>query len=384
MGSVGMVKFAPYAAGWLSNPYDEYRELRSQDPVHWSEELGHWVLTRYGDIVSVLKDQRFSAAGRSPQRRWDRPTMMVTADPPDHARLRRPVNHRFTTGAIEGLRPRIQALADELIDAGSGNGTMDVVFDFARPLPGIIMSELLGVPPKDRKERPGPIARPSQGMSMAAGASQDAERREPFFQEALARHRETPSDDLLNDLLEAEAAGSIDSEETLDTAIILYIAGLETTVRTISTGVYQLLKHEEQLEALRRDPALITPATEEVLRYDSPVHAISRKAVEDVELGGRTIARGQKVLCMLAAANRDPDVFDHPDEMDIEREDNPHIAFGSAIHACLGGDLARLEIQIAIGTFVRRFPRLRLATDDLVWEGSFVIRGLRSLPVALD
>ena len=219
---------------------------------------------------------------------------------------------------------------------------------------------------------------------MEAGASKDAERREPFLQKALARHRETPSDDLLNDLLEAEAAGSIDSEETLDTAIILYIAGLETTVRTISTGVYQLLKHEEQLEALRRDPALITHATEEVLRYDSPVHAVSRKAVEDVELGGRTIARGQKVLCMLAAANRDPDVFDHPDEMDIEREDNPHIAFGSAIHACLGGDLARLEIQIAIGTLVRRFPRLRLAADNLVWEGSFVIRGLRSLPVALD
>ncbi len=379
-----MVKFAPHAAGWISNPYDEYRELRTQDPVHWSEELGHWVLTRYGDIVSVLKDQRFSAAGRSPQRRRDRPTMMVTADPPDHARLRRPVNHRFTATAIDELRPRIQALADELLDAGPRDGMMDVVADFARPFPQTIIGEMLGLEPEDGQARPAQAMLSSQNTSLEAGASKDAERREPFLQKALARHREAPLDDLLNDLLEAEAAGSMDSEETLDTAIILYIAGLETTVRTISTGVYHLLKHKEQLEALRRDPTLIAPVTEEVLRYDSPVHAISRKAQEDVELGGRTIARGQKVLLMLAAANRDPAVFDHPDELDIEREDNPHIAFGSAIHACLGGDLARLEIQIAIGTLVRRFPRLRLASEDLVWEGSFIIRGLKSLPVALD
>ncbi|MCI0849850.1 MAG: cytochrome P450 [Chloroflexi bacterium] len=379
-----MVKFAPHADGWISNPYDEYRELRTQDPVHWSEELEHWVLTRYGDIVSVLKDQRFSAAGRSPQRRRDRPTMMVTADPPDHARLRRPVNHRFTATAIDELRPRIQALADELLDAGPRDGMMDVVADFARPFPQTIIGEMLGLEPEDGQARPAQAMLSSQNTSLEAGASEDAERREPFLQKALARHREAPLDDLLNDLLEAEAAGSMDSEETLDTAIILYIAGLETTVRTISTGVYHLLKHKEQLEALRRDPTLIAPVTEEVLRYDSPVHAISRKAQEDVELGGRTIARGQKVLLMLAAANRDPDVFDHPDELDIEREENPHIAFGSAIHACLGGDLARLEIQIAIGTLVRRFPRLRLASEDLVWEGSFIIRGLKSLPVALD
>lgn len=374
-----MLRFDPSTAAWRANPYEQYLELRSEDPVHWSDVIEHWVLTRYDDVVAALKDSRLSAASRSPQRRWDRPTMMVTADLPDHTRLRKPVNHRFTAAVLEELRPRVQRLVDELLDAAEGDGAMDIVRDFAQPLPRTIMSEMLGLPAD--AVRPG--SRAVAGLTVPVGAGPDASPAQPLFEEALARHREVAADDLLGDLVAAEECGEMDADEVLDSAIILYIAGMETTVRTIAAGVYHLLSQPDQLAKLRSDPALIASATEELLRFDSPVQAISRKALEDVKLGGRTVTRGQKVFCVLAAANRDPEVFSDPERLDIEREENNHIAFGTGIHACLGSHLARLEVQLAIGTILRRFPALRLATDEVEWEGSYVIRGLRSLPVML-
>ncbi|MCH7697563.1 MAG: cytochrome P450 [Chloroflexi bacterium] len=385
------VTFVPNTPEWMADPHASYRELREQDPVHWSETLGHWVLTRYEDVASVLKDERFSAANRAPQRRWDRPTTMVTADPPDHGRLRKSVRHRFSLTSVNAQRPRIQEIVDQLLDAVEPASDMEVVQQLARPLPRTVMLELLGVPeptPSGSPNAPTPrVAEPHGGSSagsrlrgvpLAPGTAMPSE---AFFQEAIEKHREELTDDLLGELLKAETGREMSPEEVLDTAVILYGAGQETTAKMIANGLFQLLRHPAELEKLRGNPGLIDSATEELLRFDSPVHAITRRATEDVDVGGTTIQQGDKALCVLAAANHDPEVFHNPNELDISRANNPHIAFGTGIHACLGATLARVEIQIAIATMLARFPKLRLATDDVDWEGSFIIRGVASLPV---
>jgi cytochrome P450 len=347
---------------------------------------------RYEDVTSVLKDERFSAANRAPQRRLNRPTTMVTADPPDHTRLRKSLRHRFSLTAVNALRPRIQDIIDDLIERATPATEMDIVSQLAKPLPRTIMLELLGVPDPElvqAKSHQSPRAKSSsdesvpakpRGIPLAPGTAMPAE---AFFVEAIEKHREEAEDDLLGVLLEAEAGRRLSAEEVLDTATILYGAGQETTAKMIAAGFYHLLKNPEQLEKLRRDPTLIESATEEVLRYDAPAQAITRRAMADVAIGPQMVPKGQKVLCVLAAANRDPEVFDDPEQFDIERDPNPHVAFGSGIHACLGGTLARAEIQTVIRTILARFPNIELATDDVEWEGSFIIRGLARLPVAL-
>ena len=386
------VTFIPNTPEWMADPYTSYRELREQDPIHWSEALGHWVLTRYADVVSVLKDERFSAANRPPQRRWGRPTTMVTADPPDHGRLRKSVRHRFSLTAINAQRPRIQEIVDELLDVAEPPGEMDFVAQLSRPFPRTVMLGLLGVPDPllsgslHEATPPKPAAKDSgkgsklRGVALAPGTAMPGER---YFEEALEKHREELTDDLLGELLKAEAGREMSPEEVLDTAVILYAAGQETTAKMIANCLYHLLKNPDQLAALRADPSLLESTTEELLRFEAPAHAITRRATADVALGEETIRKGEKVLCILAAANRDPAVFDDPERLDITRESNPHIAFGTGIHACLGATLARVEIQIAIETMLSRYPKLRLTTDDVEWEGSFIIRGLASLHIAL-
>lgn len=385
------VIFDPSTPAWMADPYSAYQALRETEPVHWSDGLGHWVLTRYEDVVSVLRDARFTATNRPPQRRWERPTTMVTADPPDHGRLRKPVGHRFSLASVKALRPRIAQIVDGLLDVAGADGRMDVVTEFARPLPRAMISELMGVSFADGAGAKGAGASmsdlhpaPEQQGSSSRLATGLAMPTESAFSAAIAAHREELSDDLLQELIRAETGGEMTAEEVLDTAVILYGAGQETTAKMIGNAVYHLLQHPGQLDALRRDPALVEPATEELLRFDAPVHAISRRASEDVELGGRTIAAGDKALCFLAAADRDPEIFDQPEDLDIERADNPHVAFGVGVHACLGAALARAEIQLALAALVERYPRLRLANDAVEWEGSFIIRGVRTLPVLLS
>ncbi|MBM3139162.1 MAG: cytochrome P450 [Chloroflexi bacterium] len=382
------VRFAPNAE-WLADPQAQYRELRAQDPVHWSEELGHWVLTRYGDVVAVLKDRRFTAGNRPPQRRWGRATMMVTADPPEHARLRRPVTHRFSAGAIQQTRPRIQEVVDALLDEVEPRGEIDAVWDFARQLPRTIIAEMMGVPlepprltPRSGEPARDEMLRPPRREESSEPPTTEQDR---FFERALEAHRAELQDDLLQDLLASEAGHRLSAEEVLDTAVILYGAGQETTANMIGNGLLALLTHPEALAKLRREPGLAHSAADELLRFDSPVHTVRRKALEDVEIGGRTVREGDKVLCMLVAANHDPEVFAHPEQLDIERRDNYHVAFGSGVHTCLGGLLARAETEIAVSTLVRRYPELRLAVppEEIEWTGSFVIRGVKRLPVAL-
>ncbi len=382
------VTFVPTTPEWLADPFPSYRELREQDPVHWSEALGLWVLTRYEDVSLVLKDERFSAANRPPQRRLNRPTTMVTADPPDHGRLRKSVRYRFSLSAVNALRPRIQEIIDQLIEAAQPATEVDLVSQLAKPLPRTIMLELLGVPDpelvqaKIRSTPPASKAEPKKpkGIPLAPGTAMPGE---SFFQEAIEQHREELEDDLIGVLLEAETGHRLTPEEVLDTAVILYGAGQETTAKMIAGAFYHLLSNPAQLEKLRRDPSLIESATEELLRFDAPAQAITRRAMDDISIGEQTIRKGEKALCILAAADRDPEVFSDPEALNIVRDPNPHLAFGTGIHACLGATLARAEIQTVISTILARFPRIELATDDITWEGSFIIRGLASLPVVL-
>lgn len=386
---MAIAAFTPDAA-WLNDPHASYRKLREHEPVHWSEPLGHWVLTRYADVVTVLKDRRFTAGNWPPQRRWGRATMMVTADPPEHARLRRPVTHRFSAGSVQQMRPRIQQLVDALLDEVDGREQIDASWDFARQLPRTIIAEMMGVPLEPRRVTPrayeaaaddGPMLPPRR----EAGSEPEPTEQDRFFLRAIEAHREELADDVLNDLIESEAGHRLSAEEVLDTAVILYGAGQETTANVIGNGLHALLTHPDQLARLREDPGLIHAATDELLRFASPVHTMRRRAMEDVALGGTTIPAGAKVLCMLTAANRDPEVFAQPERLDLGRDENYHIAFGSGVHTCLGGLLARAETEIAIGTLVRRYPALALAVPaaDVQWAGSLVIRGVRRLPVSL-
>jgi hypothetical protein len=385
-----MVEFQPFTEEWLERPYPIYRELREQDPVHWDEGLSHWVLTRYDDVVAVLKDNdHFSAANRPPQRRWNHPTMMVTADPPDHARLRRPATHRFTAGAVNALRPRILEVVDELFDEIEERGDeFDAIWDFARQLPRTIIAEMMGVPLEPRRVSPAVYPARERGaappkrtpeMDPVRPASDD------FFAQALERHRSELEDDLLQDLIAAESGGTMDAEEVLDTAIILYGAGQETTANMVGNALLTLFRYPDELARLRDGAVDLDAATDELLRFDAPVHTVRRKAIADLEVDGHQIEAGQKVLCLIMAANHDPAVFDDPDGLQLDREDNYHVAFGSGVHTCLGGLLARAETRVAVGRLVERYPKMKLAVpeDEIRRSGSLVIRGVERLPLRL-
>ncbi|HET8575690.1 MAG TPA: cytochrome P450 [Methylomirabilota bacterium] len=392
--------FDPFLPDFNADPYPFYQRLREVDPVHQSP-LGFWVLTRYDDCVMVLRDPRFGRAGfeamlesvyggaAEPGRL---PTSMLFRDPPDHTRLRGLVSRAFTPRVIEGLRPRIQQIVDGLLDRIQEAGRMEVIADLAYPLPVTVISEMLGVPEDDReriKQWSADIARSLDAIGLPTD-QEIVERGRTgrraigdYFRSLIPDRKKRPRGDLLSLLIEAEEQGDKLSEgELLATCVLLYIAGHETTVNLIGNGLLALLRHPAELKRLRDDPALTQSAVEELLRYDGPVQRTARITNADVEIGGHKIAHRSMVVTVIGAANRDPAHFPDPDRLDISRPDNRHIAFGFGIHFCLGAPLARLEGQIALGTLVRRLPRLTLATDRLEWRESQVLRGLKSLPVS--
>jgi cytochrome P450 len=392
--------FDPSLPAFIADPYPFYRRLQERDPVHQSP-LGFWVLTRYDDCVMVLRDPRFGRAGfegvlesvyGNSAEQGRLPTSMLFRDPPDHTRLRALVSRAFTPRVIEGLRPRIQQIVDGLLDRVRDAGHMEVIADLAYPLPVTVISEMLGVPEGDReriKQWSADIARSLD----AIGLPTDPEivdrgrtgRRAigDYFRSLLPERKRRPRGDLLSLLIEAEEQGDKLSEgELLATCVLLYIAGHETTVNLIGNGLLALLGHPAELKRLRDDPALLQSAVEELLRYDGPVQRTARITNADVEIGGHKIAKGSMVVPVIGAANRDPAHFPYPDRLDVSRADNRHIAFGFGIHFCLGAPLARLEGQIALGTVLRRLPRLALATERPEWRESQVLRGLKALPVS--
>jgi cytochrome P450 len=393
-----MQPFNPMDPEFLADPYPTYHRLRAEDPVHHSP-LGFWVLTRYEDVSAVLRDPRFIkeplAALVAARFGVEVPRgvglSMLDRDPPDHTRLRSLVGTAFTPRVVEGLRPRIQQIVDGLITHAQAVGSMDVIEEFAYPIPVNVICELLGVPVADHERFKGWSLDIARGLdSIYLPADSEVPRRSAasrhaisdYFRDLIARRRAAPRGDLLSALIAAEEAGDkLNEEELLATCILILIAGHETTVNLIGNGVLALLRNPDELRRLRATPGLITSAVEELLRYDGPVQRTARVASAEATIGGRTIARGEMVMPFIGAADRDPVQFPDPDRLDITRGDNRHIAFGWGIHFCLGAPLARLEGQIAIDALVRRLPRLELVDDKAEYRQSLTLRGLKTLPV---
>lgn len=385
-----------------ANPYPTFAHLRLEAPVSLlSSEQGQrtWLITRYQEAELVLRDERFVKNRRNavpspeqderPPSEIDLVTMgLGKFDPPDHTRLRSLVNLSFTPRLVEQWRERIQQITDELIDAVEEKGCMDLVQEFAFPLPLAVISEMLGVPEDDRPKMYRWIRLIVEALGNPAAMQRVNEELRACYHYLLAliaRKRQAPADDLISSLIQAEAEGDRLSErELVPMVYLLTMAGYETTGTMISNGVLALLTHPEQMALLRRDPSLIKTAIEEFLRWRSPLMlATMRWARAEVELAGKLIQSGDQVVVSLAAANHDKEIFSRPDQLDITRAENHHLAFSKGIHYCLGAPLARLEGQIAINTLLRRLPHLRLQLDpcDLAWRPGSMVLGLVQLPV---
>jgi hypothetical protein len=387
-----------------ADPYPFYSELRSEDPVHWDESMGFWVITRYADIASVYGDTRFSRAQglwrgferlpeveqsmAEPVYRTFSKTMFY-ADPPYHTRLRGLVNNAFTPTAVEQMRPHIQRIVDGLLDAVQAKGEMDAIYELAHPLPILVITQMLGLPAEER----GRFKQWSDDLFAILGSVPHA----PELMERAGRslaeltayltalseaRRHQPQNDLLSALVGAMEEGErLTQEELIANVTILLSAGHETTSNLIGNGLLALLRNPDQMQKLLDDPELVFSAVEEMMRYDNPVQIAYRSAAEDVEIGGKWIRKGQLVNSILAAGNRDPDRFSEPDRFDITRDEGRHLGFGLGIHFCIGAPLVRLEAQIAFSTILRRFRELRLATESWDWQEHPIFRGVKSLPL---
>jgi cytochrome P450 len=393
-----MSTFNPMDPEFLADPYPTYHRLREEDPVHHSP-MDFWVLTRYEDVAAVLRDPRFIkeplvsmvAARFGVSVPPGVGLSMLDRDPPDHTRLRSLVSKAFTPRVVEGLRPRIQKMVDDLITRAEAVGTMDLIEEFAYPIPVNVICEMLGVPVDDHERFKGWSLDIARGLDSVwlpleseipkrSGAARHAIG--DYMRGLIAERRASPRGDLLSALIAAEEAGDkLSEDELIATCILLLIAGHETTVNLIGNGTLALLRHPEELRRLRKTPGLITSAVEELLRYDGPVQRTARITSTEVTIGGRTIPKGEMVMPFIGAADRDPSQFPDPDRLDLGRADNRHIAFGWGIHFCLGAPLARVEGQIAIDTLVRRLPGLALVDAEPEHRQSLTLRGLKALPV---
>jgi cytochrome P450 len=389
------VVFNPFTLSFREDPYPLYARLREQDPVHHSPLLDGYVLTRYEHVEAMLRDPRTSSnpdnsrrvrriqgwmkrlGSEGPQDPLSR--TMQRVDPPDHSRLRRLVNQAFTPRMTAQLRPRIEELVGELLGRAGQAGRLEVLSGLAHPLPVQVIARMIGIP-SEEVER---VERLADASINRRSRPASAQLREYLGRLVEERERE-PRDDILSALLFAKDEGQrLTRDEIFSTCGLLMLAGHETTTHLMGNGLLALLRHPEQLQALRDAPHLIESAVEEMLRHDSPVQAVSRSVLEDLTIQGKVIQAGQQVHLVLGAANRDPERFPQPDALDISRQDNRHLSFGKGLHFCLGAPLARLEVQIALGELIRRFPRLRLAEPRARWRDNMVIRGLEALPVLL-
>jgi cytochrome P450 len=390
----------------LADPHAVFHRMRREEPVHHSRALGAWLVTRYEDVLGGLRDPRLSsdripsildaqvAAGdRGSVRDFERTrrTMMVNMDGPAHHRLRRLVNPGFTPAAIDAARPMIQSAVDRLLDRAEGLDRLDVVADYAEPLPTLVICELLGIPAEDRPSLRTWSDNAARLLGATHGASGSTARTandavvdlERYFLRLIEERRRRPGDELLSVLIRGESEGLMTSEELSSQCQMLLVGGHLTLIDQLCNAVHAFLIHPAQLRRLRLDPSLLGSAIEEVLRYDPPLSFVHRVAATHFELGGAPIRQGDRVLLCLAAANRDPEAFADPDTFDIGRFGNRHLSFGSGPHACAGGGLARRELEIALSTLFRRLLRLALDPENPPRRrsGSLMFRGFHSLPV---
>ncbi|BAL75010.1 cytochrome P450 [Bradyrhizobium cosmicum] len=396
--------FNPLAPDFIRDPYPHYDRLRTLDPIHVTP-FGQFVASRHADVSLVMRDKRFGKdfVERSKRRYspaiMDEPVFrsmshwMLQADPPDHTRLRGLVVKAFTARRAEDMRPRIQEIVDQAIDAVINRGHMDLIEDFAFRLPVTIICDMLGIPEDHREvfyksSRDGgrlldPVPLSKEEIAKGNAGNMMAQM---YFQQLFELRRKTPGDDLITQLVQAEEDGNkLSNEELTANIILLFGAGHETTVNLIGNGLLALHRNPDQLALLKARPELMVNAIEEFLRYDSSVQMTGRVALEDIDdLGGKKIPKGETVLCLLGSANRDPAVYpDHPDRLDVLRQNVRPLSFGGGIHFCLGAQLARIEAEIAIATLLRRLPDLHI--DDVEnpkWRSTFVLRGLTELPAS--
>lgn len=390
----------------LANPYALYEQLRDTDPVYWDERANSWVLTRYSEVSAALRDARFSAAGFMSDPSWIpeemRPMVeppmralsrqMLVMDPPDHTRLRGLVAKAFTPRVVDNLRPAIQQIAGELLDKVEANGQMELIREYAFPLPAIVIATMLGVPPEDRdqlnawSENFGSLLEGGNiTMEDAFLAIHGVSEFMGYFRQIVHDRRSAPKDDLLQAMINAREQGdALSEEELLGNCVLIMAAGHGTTMHLIGNGTLALLRNPQQLERLQQQPELMPSAVAELLRFDSPVQMTSRRAKEAMQIGDKHISEGQEVIMCMGAANHDPTQFPEPDQLHLDRAENRHLSFGLGIHFCLGAPLARLESEIAFSALLRRFPSLRLQTEEVEWQSGIVFRGLKQLPVAFD
>jgi cytochrome P450 len=380
----------------IDDPYEFYDELRGRGRLLWIDQLNRWLVPGYEPALFLLRHEKTS----NDRRNWDdyvlppgldRPPGGITAlDPPDHTRLRSLVHQAFTPRLLERLRPRIEKLTDELLTEASERGEVELMTAIAYPLIATALAELLGIPLADHEDFLAQsivfsdVFDPVSHLVLSDVGVKAYDALTGYFTAALDEHRGAPKDDLITGLLRAEADGDrLTSEELLEMCLGLTVAGLETTANVIGNGMSALFSHRDQMDRLRADPAMIGTAFEELMRYDAPVQLSGRVALADIEVDGQVIRKGQMAGILLGAANRDPAVFDRPNELDLARWPNRHLGFSRGIHFCLGAPLARLGGAIMLAAMVSRFPDLRPA-GDAKRRNNVHVRGFESMPVAFS
>ena len=385
----------------LANPYPLFQRLRSEDPVHWDPFLHAWIVTRYTDVMEVLhtfsadrtpSPEQLTGMGLAKLNPIARVMVrqMLFLDAPAHTRLRGLASKAFTPARVETLRAHIREIVENLLDGLPDKGRMDVIADLAEPLPAIVTAEMLGVPTSDRHQ----LKAWSADFAEMLGNFQhnpdhvpkvldSVQQMSDYFRGAIAEQKKHPREGLIRSFLDAEIDGDrFTEEEIVANMIVTMVGGQETTTNLIGNGMLTLLHNSQEMQRLRNDLSLIPSAVEEMLRYESPSQHTARMAPEDREMGGKLIRKRQAVMAVMAAANRDPERFPDPDRFDITRQDNRHLAFGYAAHFCFGAPLARIEGQIAFSAILRRFPFLRLETEQPIWRTNLGLRGVTSLVVA--
>ena len=391
------VAYNPVSARAARDPYPIYAALRARAPVHRSRLFKAWVFTRHADVNAILRDYlRFGNDPRKGTLSSRQLAMlpppneytMLLLDPPDHTRLRALVRKAFTPKAVNALESRIRSIMRVLLDEIDDPGAFDLMQAVAWPLPVMVIAEMLGIPADDRAQfriwsaqrarlLEPTISRRERRAGGAASRAFDA-----YFRPIIEERRAEPRDDIVSALVRAQDEGTQLSErETLNMLRLLLVAGNETTANLIGNGVLALLRHPEQLQRLREDPSLIPRAVEELLRFDAPAQADFRRVLADCEVSGYPLRKRDNVLLLLGAANRDPEVFEHPDQLDVGRDQGSHLSFGSGIHHCLGAPLARLEGRIVLEMLLDRFKSMSLLGDRPQFRRGLLLRGLRSLPV---
>jgi cytochrome P450 len=385
-----------------ADPHPLYRAMRAASPVLPSTfEERTFVLTGFAECEAILRDPRWSS---NPKHRttvdsdvdvrtamaFSDANILLFIDPPDHTRIRKLMSRAFTPRSVEQLRPKVQAIVDELLDGVAERGSVEIVSEIGYTVPVTVICEMLGVPVADR-DRFGPWS--SDASRLLDGVLDEETTNQGllgamqiigYLGELIAERRAEPRDDLLSALVHAEDDGvGLTEEELRLNTLLLFVAGHETTMNLIGNGMHALLRNPDQLERLRADPSLIGTAVEELLRYDGPVHISSRIATTDVEVNGHPFRAGDQALTILAAANRDPARYTDPDRLDIGRDEGPHLTFSYGIHYCLGAALARLEGQVVINSLVQRFADLTILTDPVTYRDHFVLRGLKELRVSV-